>query len=285
MQLLISFKLISGKLEQAVAYLINKVMYIFMKKGAVLRQFLWCIFALILLVFSLGISWQISKTTNFLYSFWYQTLHINDVVIKNVPKNTQGKRDFPIDNIQLHETKFADIVQAIHQQGYGLAEISYVNNHAISKRLLTNAEVLHLKDVANLLNAVEKLWWGSLILLFGVLFLYGLNIDKINVNSIRKMPTGKQKIMSLLSFIVLLVVVLGIWGFTEVFYYLHTVIFPAEHQWFFYYRDSLMATLMKAPDIFSAIAAQLLAVALLIAWAVDTALSSYQVKRLRNSNK
>ena len=249
-----------------------------MMKVAIVRQVIWCVFALILLVFSLGISWQLSKSTNFLYSFWYQTLYINEVVLKNVPKNTQGKRDFPTDNIQLHEKKFADIVQAIHQEGHGLAKISYVNNQAVSKLLLTNAEVQHLEDVANLLNSVEKLWWGSLLLLLGLLFLYGLNTHKTSVNSIRKMPTGKQKIISLFSFIVLLAIVLSVWGFTEVFYYLHTVIFPAEHQWFFYYRDSLMATLMKAPDIFSAIAGQLLIVALLLAWVIDAALSHYQIR-------
>lgn len=255
-----------------------------MKYGFV-RQLIWCFFALMLLVFSLGVSWQVSKSTNFLYSFWYKTLHINDVIIKNVPKNIQGKRDFPVDDIKLHEKKFADIVEAIHQQGYGLAKISYVNNRAVLKPLLTHAEVLHLEDVANLLDSVERFWWVSLLFLFGLLFLYGLNSQQINVNSIRKMPTGKQKVISLLSFIVVIVIVLSVWGFTEVFYYLHTVIFPAEHQWFFYYQESLMATLMKAPDIFSAIAGQLLAVALLLTWGIDTALQRYQIKHAKISDK
>jgi uncharacterized membrane protein len=259
-------------------------------KYAFVRQVIWCVVAVILLTFSLGISWQISKTTNFLYSFWYQTLHIDEVIKKNVPKNTQGKRDFPVDNFQLHEKMFAEIVDAIHQQGNQednqlgklpsntLSKISYVNHQSISKALLTKSEVVHLQDVANLLRSVEKLWWVNLLILLGMIFFYCRKEQTISVNSIRVMPTGKQKIISLLSFIILLVAILSIWGFTEVFYYLHTVVFPENHQWFFYYRDSLMATLMKAPDIFSAIAAQLLLIALFLTWGVDTVLRRYQVK-------
>jgi len=52
-------------------------------------------------------------------------------------------------------------------------------------------------------------------------------------------------------------------GPKAVFYWAHTKIFPAGHQWFFYYEESLMTTLMKAPDIFAFIA--LLLVAVLIA--------------------
>ena len=36
---------------------------------------------------------------------------------------------------------------------------------------------------------------------------------------------------------------------------MHEMVFPDDHQWFFYYQDSLMTTLMKAPDIFFAIGA------------------------------
>jgi len=43
---------------------------------------------------------------------------------------------------------------------------------------------------------------------------------------------------------------------------LHVLIFPADHQWFFYYQDSLMSTLMKAPDLFAGIAVQIVLLAL-----------------------
>jgi len=41
----------------------------------------------------------------------------------------------------------------------------------------------------------------------------------------------------------------------DIFSALHVAVFPPENQWFFYYQDSLMTTLMKAPDIFFAIGA------------------------------
>tara|TARA_R110000744_G_scaffold304543_1_gene413027 strand:+ start:450 stop:1202 length:753 start_codon:yes stop_codon:yes gene_type:complete len=250
-----------------------------MFKHLFIRQFIWGIFALTLLIFSLGISWQASKATNFLYGFWYSTLQINEVISTNVPKNTQGKRDFPINDIKLHETKFADIVQSIHKHGDGLVDISYVSQQAGVKKLLTNSEVQHLQDVANLLDNVESIWWFNLIFMFSFLLLYFGKLKLLSLSSIRRMPTGKQKLVSLVCLVLLVVSMLGVWGFTHIFYYLHTVIFPGDHQWFFYYEDSLMSTLMKAPDIFAAIAGQLLLVALILAGIIDAALSRYQVRR------
>ena len=90
------------------------------------------------------------------------------------------------------------------------------------------------------------------------------------------MPTTKQKALTVLILLLAVLVLLASVGFTKVFYYLHTVVFPLDHQWFFYYKDSLMATLMKAPDIFAAIALQLLSVALVIAVIIDTVISRYQ---------
>ncbi len=47
-------------------------------------------------------------------------------------------------------------------------------------------------------------------------------------------------------------------GPTKVFYWGHEVVFPENNQWFFYYEDSLMSTMMKAPALFGPIAGQLL---------------------------
>jgi len=258
-----------------------------MYKHLLIRQLLWCTFALALLIFSLGISWQVNKTANFLYGFWYQTLQINTVISQNVPKNSQGKRDFPVNDFKLHEKMFTDIVQAIHQHGNGLADISYLNHRTISQKLLTKSEVQHLQDVANLLDSLVNFWWLNLFILLSILMLYRrkkkqltmsaplTEPNKAQIHSLAAIPTGKQKLVSLALFILLVVSVLGLWGFTQVFYYLHTVIFPEDHQWFFYYRDSLMATIMKAPDIFAAIAGQLILVALVLVAVVDALLSLY----------
>ena len=57
-------------------------------------------------------------------------------------------------------------------------------------------------------------------------------------------------------------------GAEPLFYQLHHWWFPAGHQWFFYYEESLMSMMMKAPDLFGAIAAiwLALAVTLLLLW-------------------
>jgi|TARA_R110002124_G_scaffold268253_1_gene435841 hypothetical protein len=257
-----------------------------MFKKQIVRQLFWGLFALSVLTFSLGISWQVSKVNNFFYSFWYQTLDIHQIIGKSVPRNTQGKGDFPINDIELHEKKFADIVDAIHQHGVGLAEITYVNKQLNSRKLLTISEVQHLQDVANLLDNISHYWWGNLFFLLSLAIFYcwqvknhaGSPVQQLRIASFREMPTSKQKVITVLALMLSVVVLLASLGFTQIFYYLHTVVFPLDHQWFFYYKESLMATLMKAPDIFAAIALQLLLVALVIAVSIDAVISRYQRK-------
>ena len=53
-------------------------------------------------------------------------------------------------------------------------------------------------------------------------------------------------------------------GPTKIFYLGHELVFPDNHQWFFYYQESLMSTIMKAPALFGPIAFQLLLLTLLL---------------------
>ena len=73
------------------------------------------------------------------------------------------------------------------------------------------------------------------------------------------LPGLKVSLLTLLVIALLLTIIIVAVGPNDVFSALHEFVFPADHQWFFYYQDSLMTTLMKAPDIFFAIGA---------AWAV-----------------
>ncbi|SEL26713.1 Protein of unknown function [Colwellia chukchiensis] len=256
------------------------------RKVILCQQALWLLFACSMLIFALGISWQINKHANFLYGYWYQVLAIETVVSKHVPVNSQGKKDFPVNNANLAEKMFADIVTAIHQSGRGLAEISYRNDKGLTGKFLTNSEVIHLQDVANLIDGLTSLWRFNLLILVLLLTAYiktaiASNIknsgnDNQAINSLWRMPSGKQKFVTLLVVVALITIILMTWGFTQVFYYLHTVVFPEQHQWFFYYQDSLMAAIMKAPDIFAVIAAQLLMVGMVLILALDFAVSRWQ---------
>jgi hypothetical protein len=55
-------------------------------------------------------------------------------------------------------------------------------------------------------------------------------------------------------------------GPRRVFYALHEQVFPPDNQWFFFYQDSLMSTMMKAPFLFGYIAVALVVLALIYLW-------------------
>ena len=85
----------------------------------------------------------------------------------------------------------------------------------------------------------------------------GLLILLVLVALIAKIPLPglKASLITLLVITVLLALIIIVVGPNEVFKAMHEFVFPPENQWFFYYQDSLMTTLMKAPDIFFAIGA------------------------------
>jgi len=229
----------------------------------------WLTFCLSLFIFSLGLSWQINRTIDFSYSFWYQTLDIDAHINQYAAENTQGKKDFVETEAKQHYALFGQIVDSISQNGIGLADINYevtsknsindesgpANINAMSRTLLTKSEVVHLQDVSDLIDNLTQLWLVNLVLLM-LLISYAFR----SINFIGKIATS-NKINITLCFIVLCLAFLYFFGVTEFFYYLHTLIFPDDHQWFFYYQESLMSTLMKAPDLFAGIAGAIFIVA------------------------
>ena len=66
------------------------------------------------------------------------------------------------------------------------------------------------------------------------------------------LPRAGQFVSSALVLIVLTAVLMLF--VQKLFNQLHVWAFPDDHQWFFYYEDSLMSTMMKAPVIFAYIA-------------------------------
>ena len=124
-----------------------------------------------------------------------------------------------------------------------------------------NAEIIHLQDVSNLIHQFYLA--GIAGFFIWITFLAIAYRQKLGFPSLRKIVLGFCGGIFIISAIVLSL------GATKVFYWLHTKVFPEGHQWFFYYEDSLMTTLMKAPDIFAFIAALLL-VLLMIIWGLST---------------
>lgn len=210
-------------------------------------QGVWTIALLGLLVSCLSISWWLNAQVHYGYSFWYQLFDIEKHIHIYAPQNPY-KAGFETLSVAEHIQAFEQISMAVHNHGYGLKILKYQHQNQ-DIPLLTRAEVVHLQDVANLIDILE--WAALVIALFSVALLAML---------LRwgERPQAKAQLLGI-SVLVLgsVGLVLGL-GAKRVFYQLHEWVFPAGHQWFFYYQESLMSTMMKAPDLFAGIAVAIL---------------------------
>ena len=181
---------------------------------------------------------------NYGYGLFYQWLDINNHIKTFAPQNRQGKNGFELTTVDEHHRLFAEISTAINHSGEGLRELSYTPN-GNPQILLTDAEATHLEDVARLVDLMMPIGWAALAL--WVVLLIISRVQKI------PLPSLGNSLMTLLIVGMAILVTVVIIGPHKIFRAFHELVFPAENQWFFYYQDSLMTTLMKAPDIFFAI--------------------------------
>ena len=216
-----------------------------MKKRTKLSM--WAVWAnvcwsLSLWLLCLMVVWIALSQQSFFYKQWYQLLDIDKTIVEYAPLNRFGRENFAETNAEEHERLFAVITQAIHQQGNGLAAIQYSLSDGKKEIFLTKDEVIHLQDVANLITVATV---GMKII--AVVFIFSSLL--IRYKEIAISPLGQQGIYAG-GVMVLLLLLSFLVGIKDIFYWLHTMIFPDNHQWFFYYEDSLMSTLMQAPNIF-----------------------------------
>ena len=202
-----------------------------------------CCFAAALLF-----AWKLLYLANYNYEFWYSQLSIEQHIAKFAPQNRLNKTGFEKTTQEDRTELFRSIGHAINNGGEGLRTLEY-QPHPEAKPIvfLTDPEAVHLEDVANLIDFLEPIGWGATALLI-VLVLLAI-VGKFSL------PGLKVSLLTLLITALLLTIVIVAVGPHDVFTALHEFVFPADHQWFFYYQDSLMTTLMKAPDIFFAIGA------------------------------
>ena len=226
------------------------------KKEHTSSNFFWLCFCLLLLIFSMGVSWQIHKSSHFFYEFWYSQLNIEETIKTYSPQNNHGKEDFASTNKKQHLLSFNEIVKNIHDHGKDLNQLFYLNNHQQKRLLLTTPEILHLEDVSKLIHHLRFILVTNFLLL--------LLVSSIIFKKKYRKPKRKEQYIAIIIPISIVVLSFSILGFTNIFYYLHTVVFPDNHQWFFYYQDSLMSSLMKAPDLFAAIGFTLATITLMI---------------------
>jgi hypothetical protein len=211
---------------------------------------LWPLFFTCQLIALALVSWHLLAQWHFAYPLGYQLLDLDKNIAEFAPLN-RYKDDFELTTPEEHWRLFGEISYAVQASGAGLRDISYRLKNGETTALMHDAEIIHLQDVANLIDRFYLAGSISLLVWIGlIVFVYQ---QKLKIPPIKKILLG-----FLVGFIAIAVTVLAI-GPTAVFYWFHVQIFPDGHQWFFYYQDSLMTTLMKAPDIFAFIALLLLA--------------------------
>lgn len=203
---------------------------------------------------SLWIAWRVLAAFDFLYPVFYDAIDVHGHIETFAPQN-RYKADFGATTREERLRLFGEIVDAIHASGEGLAEIAYRRaDGRVIDTLLRAPEVGHLQDVAHLVDRIAPVgWlavgWTAIHLLLVRLFGWPLpSLARLLGASLLAVAAGTG--------LVLLI------GARRVFYWSHAWAFPPDHPWFFYYQDSLMSTMMKAPDLFGAIAVVLLAAGL-----------------------
>lgn len=228
-----------------------------------IRRFLfWPLFFVCQLLALSLLSWHALAQVDFAYPTAYQLLRLDETIATYAPQNLY-KRDFETTSAPQHWQLFAQIVDAVQSGGRGLAEIHYPDHRGQPTALLTEKEIVHLQDVALLIDRFYAVGATALLLWLGLVLL--ARRQRWPLPPLPRVLAGFACGLALAGLIVLAI------GLQKVFYWLHTVVFPAEHQWFFYYYESLMTTLMKAPDLFAFIALLLLA-ALAALWCLALAL-------------
>ena len=204
---------------------------------------LWLLFLFLTFVVCLPISWLGMSKVDFFYSSLHDSIGIDEHIQEFAPRNRFAKTEFEKTSKDQRVALFHQVVTAIHNDGKELDTLYYLRKSNNEKVLLfTESEVTHLKDVAVLLNKLK------LVMLF-VAIIWLLLIAWILLKKL-KLPSIK----SFVSFtVILLIIIFSVLflGPERVFNQLHIWAFPDNHQWFFYYEDSLMSTMMKAPHLFA----------------------------------
>jgi hypothetical protein len=219
-----------------------------------LKSTLWPFYALTLFISVTLIAWHLLAQLDFAYPQAYKLLEIDKHISRFAPQN-RYRSQFELTSQDEHLQLFSEIITGIQNNGKGLATITY--SHAgKSSTLLREAEVVHLQVVANL---VDRFYWlGTASILVSIILFVLIRQIKTPLPKPRQVMAGIFFLA--LSGIATFIIV----GPRKLFQWLHTQLFPEGDQWFFYYQDSLMTTLMKAPDLFGFMGALLVMVTLLL---------------------
>lgn len=239
---------------------LNKSLVEAMPQIAIRKPLVMALFFFTQLLATALLAWHLMAQVSFGYPLGYRLLSLDTHIAEFAAQN-RYKQGFEFSTPKDHWRLFSEISTSVQHNGEGLEKIIYStpNNKAIP--LMHQAEVIHLQDVAALIDNFYITGYIAIALLISAC--YYIKRNNWSYPPRKKIAAGFGASI-LIAFIALLVL-----GPVKVFYWFHTKIFPEGHQWFFYYEESLMTTLMKAPDIFAFIGIELL-----LAWIVIFLLSN-----------
>lgn len=214
-----------------------------------IRAFLLLLLTLLL---SIYLSWVFNAQAGYGYSWLYDLYEIDAHIEQYAPQN-RFRVGFELTQEEDRKAIFQSIVESVHNNGLGLENIRYTIQSR-SFPFLHKAEIIHLQDVSTLINKIHTFAIVCAILWLLLMYWYWHSNRRKPVFSASR--RGVAAVFAILAFVIWgLFLILGA---KQIFYQFHIWIFPENHQWFFYYQDSLMSTLMKAPDLFAGIALQIL---------------------------
>lgn len=222
------------------------------------------------LLVALGLSWLILGQLNFSYSFWHEYDGMA-AGIDRLAKTNVNKFGFEKTTKEQRADIFRQIMDSVHDGGEGLEEITFKVPGHPEQVLLVESEVIHLQDVANLVDA-------GLLLAFVAFVIWASSWGYV-IWAKTSPPSIQAQLFSMLLFLVFVAVVVFAVGPLDVFYVLHVWLFPEGNQWFFYFKESLMATLMYAPTFFGWVAIEWFSLALILFFVIQIG-AALAVKRV-----
>lgn len=199
---------------------------------------------LALLVSCLYVSWQVLSQANFLYDQIYDYNNLEVHVNEFAPLNRNDKESFALTSKTERVRVFNDIAREINTGGGGLGSITFtLDGTDAATTFLIKAERDHLQDVANLVSSLKPIgaFIASLLMAFyGFCWYY-------KVSRYQYFWRPSSIFVSLFQIGVVAALCVAITfaiGPQQTFYLLHEWAFSDKAQWYFYFQDSLMTTLM-----------------------------------------
>ena len=219
---------------------------------------------LALLVSCLYVSWQVLSQANFLYDQIYEHNNLEAHVNEFAPLNRNGKESFALTSKAERVRVFSDIAREINIGGGGLGSITYIPEGAdAATPFLVEAERDHLQDVANLVSSLKPI--GAVIASLLIAFYGFCWYYKVSRYQYFWRPSGIfVSLFQIGAVAALCVAITFALGPQQTFYLLHERVFSNKAQWYFFFEDSLMTTLM--PEIVFANIAALIGILTVLTW-------------------